>query len=180
MLWLVRHGQSAAPAGVAVGASDPPLSAAGLAQAQATAADLATQPLTAVYSSDRRRAISTAAVIAGVQGLDVAVDARLNELDFGAWEGRDLAELWQLEPAAAAAWERDLARTPPSFGENLAQLQARVASFWDELRERAGGEVAIVAHRGSLSVLWSIVAGLEPGATLARAWEPGAAIRVEP
>jgi broad specificity phosphatase PhoE len=175
-LWLIRHGATTAPPDVATGSSDPPLSVTGLAQARAAAAALAGRPLTAVYSSDRRRATATADEIARIHRLPVFIDVRLRELDFGVWEGLPLADLWLVEPAAARAWEHDLSRTPPSFGEDLAQLQARVTAFWEELIGHIRGETAIVGHRGSLSVLWSVAAAEPLEAVLARNWEPGKAI----
>lgn len=175
-LWLIRHGATTAPPEVATGSSDPPLNVDGLAQARAAAADLARRPLTAVYASDRRRATATAEVIAKIHGLPVVTDIRLRELDFGAWEGRPLADLWRLEPAAARAWEQDLARTPPTFGEDLAQLKARVTAFWEHLIGNTRGEVAIVGHRGSLSVLWSVAAREQLETVFARSWEAGKTI----
>lgn len=178
-LWLVRHGVTTAPPDIATGSSDPPLSAAGLAQARAAAAALARRPLTAVYASDLRRATATADEIARVHRLPVVADVRLRELDFGAWESRPLADLWRLEPAAARAWAQDLARTPPSFGEDLGQLQARVAAFWEELIAHARGEVAIVGHRGSLSVLRSVAEAGPFEAAFGRSWKPGEAVWVQ-
>jgi broad specificity phosphatase PhoE len=158
-VWLVRHAATSAPKGVAIGSSDPHLSVAGRAQARALAEDLATRELAAIYSSDRVRAIHTAAAIAAVHGLPVQVDSRLREIDFGAWEGRNLAELWLEEPEAAVAWEADLAATPTSFAETVAQLQSRVGSFLEQMLSQAGGEIAVVGHRGSLAVLRSLLTG---------------------
>ena len=67
--------------------------------------------------------------IAAAQGPQVRADDRLRELDFGAWEGRDLGNLWTEEPEAAAAWEHDLRATPPSFGETVTQLEAPINAF---------------------------------------------------
>lgn len=141
-VWLVRHGETDAPAGVAIGSSDPPLSRTGRAQAQALALELAPRPLTAVYSSDKIRAIATATPIAEAHGIAVQINRRVRELDFGAWEGRSLVSLWTEKAQAAATWERDLRATPPSFAENVAALELRVAAFWTRrvrARERRGG-----------------------------------------
>ncbi len=173
-LWLVRHAVTAAPSGVAIGSSDVPLSEAGRTHATALAAQLASRPLTAVYASDRLRAVETAKAIAARHGLSVRTDGRLRELDFGAWEGRRLADLWVEEPAAAAAWERDIRATPASFGENLAEMEARLAAFLKDARAVLEGEVAVVAHRGSLAVLRSIITGAPLESMFADGLEPGA------
>lgn len=157
--WLIRHGATSGPEGVAIGWSDPPLSPEGRAQAKSLAQQLAGRQLAAVYSSDSQRALDTAAEIAALHDLEVHVDRRLRELNFGAWEGRNLADLWLAEPEAAAGWEADLAATPASFGESVAELQARVADFLAEGRLDIGGEIAIVAHRGSLAALRTLLSG---------------------
>jgi len=172
-LWLVRHAMTVAPSGVAIGSSDPPLSEAGQVRARALAAELASRPLTAVYASDSLRAGETARAIAHRHGLSVRSDERLRELDFGAWEGRRLADLWVDEPAAAAAWERDIRATPPSFGEDMAEMEARLAAFIKDARA-ALDEVAVVAHRGSLAMLRSLISGAPLESTLADGLEPSA------
>lgn len=179
-MWLVRHAATTAPPGVAIGSSDPPLSAAGLERAAALAAEFRSRPLTAIYSSDRLRALDTARAIADVHRLEARVDARLRELDFGAWEGRRLADLWVEEPASAAAWEKDLRATPPSFGESLAEMHVRLTAFLEDARAclEGDGDVAVVAHRGSLAVLRSLITGEPFEAAFAPGLEPGAAMRV--
>jgi 2,3-bisphosphoglycerate-dependent phosphoglycerate mutase len=174
--WLVRHALTVAASGVAVGSGgvlDLPLGEEGRAQARALAAQLARRPLSAVCSSDSRRAVETAEAIAAVHGLPVRRDERLRELDFGAWEGRRLADLWREEPANAAAWEADVRAAPASFGESVAELEARLAAFLEDARAALAGEVALVAHGGSLAVLRSLITGAPLESTLAERLEPG-------
>lgn len=158
LLWLVRHGEPDWPGG-ALGWSDPPLTAAGEAQARAAAALLAGRPLAGVYSSDLRRARVLADLVAVPHQLTVTVDARLRELDFGPWEGRRLADLWREHPDAARSWEADLRRTPPQFGESVADVERRVGEFAARLWCDGLGEVAVVAHRGSLAALQALLTG---------------------
>lgn len=159
-IWLVRHGASTALSGLAIGATDPPLSDEGRGQADRVAATLAARPLVRILSSDRLRALATANAVAGPHGLAVEPTSALREMDFGAWEGRFLGDLWSEEPAAAKAWEQDIRFTPPSFGESLADLVRRIESFWASLRPLPQrGEIAIVAHGGSLAVLMAVITG---------------------
>lgn len=177
-VWLARHGAAEVPPGRAVGWTDVPLSAEGRRQAAALAARLGGVPLTRVHTSDLRRAADTAAAVGVAHGLPVRATADLREIDFGAWEGRRLADLWVERPAEAAAWEADLRRAPSDFGETVAALEARVARFAGSLA--GGGHVLVVAHRGSLAVLRSLLGGL----SLEEAWrlpmDPGALVRLEP
>jgi broad specificity phosphatase PhoE len=158
-VWLIRHGATTAPPGVAIGATDPPLSDEGYRQAGRLAAELGGIPLTRVMSSDLKRALATADAIATPHRLAVEATPALREIDFGAWEGRSLGDLWSEDPDAAEAWEYDIRSTPSSFGENLADLERRVVSFWREVYPRNGDEVAIVGHRCSLAVLRACVTG---------------------
>lgn len=157
-VWLIRHAASVAPARVAVGSSDPPLSKLGREEAMRLGDRMRDYPLSAVWSSDSLRARHTASAIAHPHRLAVHTTAALREIDFGCWEGRFLGDLWREDPEAARAWEADLRQTPPAFGETVAQLELRVGEFWGELQPSwDGGEVAIVAHRGSLAALRALI-----------------------
>jgi alpha-ribazole phosphatase/probable phosphoglycerate mutase len=113
-----------------------------------------------MVSSDRRRALDTAGIVAEPHGLVVEPSAALREIDFGAWEGRSLSDLWAEEPQAAEAWTDDIRRTPPSFGESLDDLQRRVAHFWASLLPLpVSGDMAVVAHGGSLAALRAVITG---------------------
>jgi broad specificity phosphatase PhoE len=179
-VWLIRHGASSAPPGLAVGSGDPPLSDVGREQSLQLAASMADRPLTRVLSSDRRRALSTARLVAAPHGLDVEATAALREIDFGAWEGRALGDLWSEEPESARAWESDIRLTPPSFGESLDALQMRVVSFWDSFRPLPrDGEIAVVGHHGSLAVLRSLITGERIGDAFAHRLELGGALYLD-
>jgi broad specificity phosphatase PhoE len=156
-VWLVRHAAPTTPPGITVGAGDPPLSEAGRAQAHRIAASLAERPLTRLWSSDRRRAVETASMIATTHGLTVEQIPALRELDFGAWEGRDLRDLWREDPRAAHVWEADIADAPRSFGESVREMETRVCEFWRGVV--LSGEAAVVAHHGSLAALQSTITG---------------------
>jgi broad specificity phosphatase PhoE len=157
-VWLIRHAASTAAPRSAIGVSDPPLSDLGRKQAVHLAATMSKEPLVRIVSSDRQRALATARILALPHGLDIESTAALRELDFGAWEGRSLADLWLEEPLAAKAWEGDIRSTPPSFGESVRDLERRVGMLWDSLQPLPSvGELAFVAHQGSLAVLRAVI-----------------------
>ena len=81
---LARHGETDWNIGRRVqGHTDIPLNAAGVDQARVLAEQLAAEPLTAVFSSDLSRALDTATAVAHAHGLEVTVDPRLREKNFG-------------------------------------------------------------------------------------------------
>jgi probable phosphoglycerate mutase len=179
-LWLIRHGASTASPGLAIGASDPPLSELGRAQARSLAAALAARPLVRVISSDLTRAAQTATTIATRHAIAVETSAALREIDFGSWEGRDLGDLWLEDSAAARAWEQDIRHTPRTFGESVSDVEHRVAAFWNQLLPLpAIGEIAIVAHGGSLAALRALVSSEPMAITIASRLVLGAMIGLD-
>jgi broad specificity phosphatase PhoE len=154
-LWLVRHGESTWNAlGLAQGQSDQArLTRHGVRQAWVVAGRLCDRPIGALYASDLRRATATAAPLASVLGLAVVRDARLRERCLGSLEGAPSAALGP----AASGLGADRVIDPdarPAGGESLRDLYRRVATFAEDL---AGlcltGDVAVVAHGGTLRVL---------------------------
>ena len=88
-VYLARHGRAAFNAeGRLRGLSDPPLDDVGIAEATRLAAVLAPQTPMAVLSSPLQRAVATARAIASAAGLEVVVDQRLNDRDYGPVTGQ--------------------------------------------------------------------------------------------
>jgi ribonuclease H / adenosylcobalamin/alpha-ribazole phosphatase len=152
---LLRHGDTKmSPEHRFSGLRDLPLSAAGIRQAQAAACRLATgAPIDVVVSSPLRRAVATAAMVAGELGLTAVIDEDFRETDFGDWDGFTLAEIQQRWPAAAAAWRRDPEQAPPG-GESFADTAHRVNRGCDRLLRNHGGQtVLVVSHVTPIKIL---------------------------
>lgn len=148
-LWLARHGETAENAeGRILGRRDPPLSAAGVAQAEALAARLEDAGIAAVWASPLRRARETAEIVGRALGLEPVVLADLSESARGDWEGRRVAELAEESPDLFAAFIAG----DPFFrfpgGESMAEQRARTRSALAAVR--AGPQPAlVVAHAGT-------------------------------
>jgi broad specificity phosphatase PhoE len=85
---LVRHGETELnTAGVFRGRADVALNDRGVAQAQAVADALSSDPVVAVYSSPMVRALDTARAVASRHGLEPAVDPAFDNIDLGEWQG---------------------------------------------------------------------------------------------
>lgn len=85
-----------------------------------------------------------------------AVDGRLAEIDFGAWEGRP----WDAIPRAELdAWAADVAGYAPPGGESPRALQARALAFVAAL---AVEEAVIVTHAGVIRTLLAAQKDLPP------------------
>jgi alpha-ribazole phosphatase len=97
-------------------------------------------------------------LVAECLGPHVRIDPRLQELDFGAWEGR----AWDDLPREALdRWAAEPLGFAPPGGESGAQLLARVRDFANDLRARNRDSI-VVTHGGPLKVLLPLLSGLEP------------------
>jgi broad specificity phosphatase PhoE len=160
VILFVRHGETDANRRrLALGRADPELTERGVAQAAALAARFTGQAIGAVRSSPLRRARDTAAPIAVALGLDVVVDDRLVELDYGAWDTTSFADL---PVDDLARWRNDPTFAPPG-GESLRAVTSRVADFCVE--ELDGPHVIAVSHVSPIkaAVTWALGAGEELG-----------------
>ena len=154
-LFLVRHGPTAwNESGRIQGQTDTELSPAGrrlVASWQVPAAWAEARWL----ASPLRRARQTAALLTDQP---VAIDARLIEMNWGAWEGQLLADLRAAEPDAMAANEaRGLYFRPPD-GESPQEVAARVEGLFVELAD-AKTPVVTVTHKGVMRAAMVLATG---------------------
>jgi probable phosphoglycerate mutase len=164
VLWLVRHGESTwNTLGLAQGHNDQArLTARGIRQAWRVVGQLCDRPIRALYASDLHRAMETAAPLASVLGLPVQRDTRLRERCLGAAEGTATAAL----PAALTGLDADRVADPdarPPGGESLRDFYQRVAGFAVDVTaaDPAAGEIAVVAHGGTLRMLTAYLGGID-------------------
>ena len=144
---LVRHGQTPTTGKVLPGRTRGlHLADHGRQQAERAAARIAELPhIDAVYTSPLERARETAAPIAAATNQKAKVDRGLQECDFGEWTGASLRRLMRKREWATVQ------RAPSTFrfpgGESFSEMQHRIVSTLDRLREaHAGGTVVCVSH----------------------------------
>lgn len=148
---LLRHGEVEG-GNVYRGRTDDPLNAMGWVQMRAATDGLCCWDL--VIASPLRRCAAFAEAVAREQGLPLALEANLAEIDFGDWEGRSAAELMAECPAALGDFWRDPVNHPPPGGERLSHFQRRVVAAWESLCQRhAGKRLLLVTHGGVIRML---------------------------
>lgn len=158
---LLRHAATAwTDTGQHTGRTDLELSAAGLAEASATAPlftdVLGSEPLAAVYSSPLRRAVQTAELVLG-PAARFTLDDALAEFDYGLFEGLTPAQIQQRAPG----WS--LWNDGCPGGENIEQVTARVDAFIARARARHERDtLAVVSHGHLLRLLAARLLGLPP------------------
>src|SRR5438552_14474881 len=150
---LLRHAQSVWNAERRwQGWADVPLSEQGERQAAAAGERLRSAGLTAVVSSDLRRARRTAELIAADLELgSVRVDAGFRERDVGEWSGLDAEEMEERFPGQREGWRTGRITQPPG-GESTDQLLERVTASLATL-ERGKGRILVVSHGGVIRAL---------------------------
>ena len=156
MIYIIRHGQTEKNrANVLQGRSDIPLNDSGRQQAE----EVRNRVIKAgihfdlVYTSPLIRAVQTAAIIA--EGIPQLKDDRLIEMDYGPYEGMDLAD-----PAPEVLeFFRDFVHNPaPNGMEPLQAIVVRLGSFLEEIKEEAAEKNILIsthaiAMKGALEYL---------------------------
>ncbi len=149
-LILIRHPQPDVAPGVCYGSSDLPAAADALAAGFAALAPQLADALAQgyrLYSSPLRRCTALASLLGAF-----TPDARLAEMDFGAWEQRCWPDIAHAE---VDAWAADLLDYRPGGGETVREVAGRVQSFLDELQHDA----IVVCHAGTMRLMAAIAAG---------------------
>jgi probable phosphoglycerate mutase len=143
---LIRHADHALVGHTIVGrVPDVRLSPEGVREAAALAERLGAGSIAALYSSPLERARATAAPLAARLGLEVQIAAELNEIDFGAWTNRTLADLHDLEEWRRFNIFRSGSRIPG--GETMIEVQDRVLRLVERLCPAHPDEtVALISH----------------------------------
>ena len=137
-VYLARHGRTALNADDRLrGRSDPPLDRVGIAEAARLAQTLAAKHPAVVISSPLQRAVATARAIGEAARTAVVIDARLNDRDYGPWNGKPRTEVVRRFGGIDAA---------PGV-EPLAAVAARARTAIDRLVDQYGrGPLVLVSH----------------------------------
>jgi broad specificity phosphatase PhoE len=169
-LIAVRHGESEAnvafPRAAAAGSEETGLTGPdstvdltdhGRAQATAVGRWLASRPAPdAVLTSPYRRARETTRLaLTGTSTVDVRVDERLRDREWGALEMLTLAAVRRRFPEELRRWQflGDFRYRPPG-GESMADVALRIRSLLADLTLRhAGQRVLVVGHDSTVAML---------------------------
>ncbi len=156
---FARHGNTFGPGDkvVWVGrATDLPLVERGLEQAHAAAAALARLDLrpSLVVSASLRRTRGFAEIVCRDLGVaEHRIDGRLDEIDYGAWEGLSSEEIAALPGGAAAqeAWQkRDAWPEGAGWGSTRQDILAGLGGVLADLAAGAGGERPLVVSSNGI------------------------------
>lgn len=157
---LLRHGRSTANgAGVLAGrTAGVGLDDTGIVQATALPDRLRHCRIARIVSSPVQRCRETVAPLAASLALDIEIDDRLTEVDYGAWSGRPLSELRD-DPLWATVQGHPSGMTFPG-GESMADVSARATGAVRHYAAEGSGAVLLCSHGDVLSMILADALGM--------------------
>jgi len=160
---LIRHGDTdASGEGYFSGDFDPPITASGIAQAEALSKKVAALRPTVIYVSPKLRARMTAEPTARATGLTPIVEDGLREISYGTWDGRHETEIRASEPAAYERWCTDPGTHSPPGGESGFVIAARAMPVIARiLADHENEVVAVFSHKATIRILTCTLLGIE-------------------
>jgi alpha-ribazole phosphatase len=155
-LWLARHAIPLVEPGICYGRQDVAADVTATAECAQALAELL-PAATRIISSPLQRCEQLAQALHGLRpDLAYKSDPRLQEMNFGGWEGR----AWQdIAPTGLQAWTDGFAHhAVGGNGESTMQVMARVASAFDELH--GPGDTLWITHAGVIRAAELIARGV--------------------
>ena len=160
-LILLRHGECGEPGKYAGRRTDIPLTDEGKQQIRRMGVYLKQKGIIpgTIITSRLIRARESGQILKDELKLPdsaLSSDARLDELDFGSFEGLTYEEICRLYPAESRTWFEDPWKNAPPGGETSAELAERVEDYYNRLKKtfsETENDLLIAAHGGSLRLL---------------------------
>lgn len=152
-LIIVRHGQTQMNVeGIFFGKLDPGLNEMGRVQCKKAGDILKRYGYDAIYSSDLLRASETAELINYLK-LPIKFDKRLQEIDFGIFEGLSYKEIKEKYPVECEKSKNEWKTFDFVTGESLERLQSRAVEFVESLDKTKNN--LVVTHWGVINCILS-------------------------
>jgi len=160
-LILVRHGETEwNRTGRCQGIADIELNDNGRRQVRELALSLREESIAAIYSSDLKRALSTAEEIARHHDLDVNIDTDLREMNQGDLEGLLFTEIRERYAHVLRNWRESPETLKLPKGESLVEVEERAWNAFQKLqRLHDGHTVVAVSHNLTITALLCKITG---------------------
>jgi alpha-ribazole phosphatase len=158
VLHLIRHTRTQVDAGICVGRIDVDV-ASTFAQDSEEVLQKVKASQAAIFCSPAQRCQRLAQVLAARNAKTFVLNERLQELDFGRWQGLPWASVPQEE---LDAWMADFVSVPAGGGECFLDLVARATDLLAALRASGKSEVLAVTHAGFIKAALVHALGADP------------------
>ena len=161
-LFLVRHGEVVSRGRKTfLGYTDWDLNDRGKKQVQALARHLKAFPLDRAYTSDLKRAVTSARLLCRDRNLTPIPYPEFREMDMGAWDGKSWAEIKRKYPETPVVNFSDLRKFRFPEGEKWSQFRSRVLRRLKKvLEEEQGKAILLAAHAGVNRIILAQALGL--------------------
>jgi alpha-ribazole phosphatase len=159
-LYFVRHGETEKNKSKCYyGSLDVDLTEKGILQAEKAGELLNNINFSKIYVSEKKRAVKTAKILLKDKQYELITDIRINERDFGEFEGKNYEEFKQLYPKELEVWCADWKNISPPKGESYIQLYERVKNFMNDILKLEEENILIVGHGGVIRSVYCYVLG---------------------
>jgi len=158
---LIRHGETSWTKQKRYqGSADTKLNARGRKQIQNFVSEVKRYHPDVIFSSSLKRCQESAGILCMPLKMKPTIDARLNELSFGEWEGKTADELIKEKDKEYAQWIKGKPVTPQG-GEAVQSLRKRVKAFISHcVKHHDNKRIIIVTHGGALRMFLIELLGL--------------------
>ncbi len=151
---LLRHGECEG-GHIFRGITDVPLLPSGFALMKAVSHEVVSAhgSWDVVISSPKRRCLVFAESLTQDQNIPLVVEPLLAEMNFGEWEGKEIAQVWNDYPEKMAQWSGNPSTFTPPKGESIASVYERVKQLYIQLIEQYQSQrILLVTHGGIIRV----------------------------
>jgi len=155
-IYIVRHGQTEENLkGTYYGVLDCGITELGVKQAEVLGEKLENIKFDKVYCSELKRAKETLSYIYKVD--DIIEDSRLNERNFGVFEGKTYTELEEDMAEEYKSWTSDWKEYRPKGGESFRDSYLRAYSFMEYLKSESGENILVCTHGGIVKAIYTYI-----------------------
>lgn len=161
-IYIVRHGQTEENINnFYYGKLDVPLNQNGELQLKISSEKLKDVEFGKIFVSSRKRTQESCKIICKNsilnQGKKYIIDDRINEMDFGVFEGKSFQDIEKLYPREYESWGKDWKNFSIPEGESYQDFFIRIKSFLDYILTLKEDNILIVTHGGVIKTLYCCI-----------------------
>lgn len=159
-IYLLRHGETEQNLkGYYYGSLDVDITPKGICQIESVSNKINSIDFDKIFSSNTKRAISSAKIILNNRDLSYIIDDRLNETNLGLFEGKSYEDIQKEYPIEFKMWSEDWKQYAPPKGECYVDFYRRVKEFFEEILKLKDENILIVTHGGVIRSLLTYIMG---------------------
>ncbi|MBU3190337.1 alpha-ribazole phosphatase [Clostridium bowmanii] len=157
-IYLLRHGQTEENRKSSYyGNLDISLNSIGISQGNSAKAFFNDIKLDKVYISDKKRTREMTKLVLGQAEVEIIQDSRINETNFGDFEGKTYQEIKRLYPEECDCWQNNWMEFVPPRGESYIKLCERVKCFMEEIKKLECDNILLCTHSGVIRAIYCYV-----------------------